>query len=146
MSFVIKDKIENNDPLQDGNKFDIEPWNYLFNKSTSFIEGDFVVENFKQLDYVLEEMAKIDDSHLEVLHYTQIINEDDGSSGKNSALHKTERAGNQRSIDILLSYMSQINFNASRNFMSILPNLIDMHCFPDYFKCLPVQTVQMQKK
>jgi len=56
MTFVIKDKIEKNDPRQNGNKFDIQPWNYIFNKSTCFIEGNFVVENFRQLDYALQEM------------------------------------------------------------------------------------------
>jgi len=70
MSFVIKDKIEQNDSLQEGNKFDIQPWNYIFNKSTCFIEGQFVVENYRQLDYVLKELAQIDNSHIEILHYT----------------------------------------------------------------------------
>ena len=70
MTFVIKDKIEKNDELQNGNIFDIEPWNYIFNKSTCFIEGDFVVENYRQLESVLKEMATINPSHLEILHYT----------------------------------------------------------------------------
>jgi hypothetical protein len=39
MSFMIKDKFEKKDPivLQD-NSFDIEPVNYLFNKSSSFMD------------------------------------------------------------------------------------------------------------
>ena len=42
MTFVIKDKIEIGDDLQRGNIFDPEAYNYIFNKSTSFIDGDFV--------------------------------------------------------------------------------------------------------
>jgi hypothetical protein len=39
MSFVIKDKIEMEDTLQQNNIFDPEPYNYIFNKSTSFLDG-----------------------------------------------------------------------------------------------------------
>lgn len=39
MSFVIKDKIEMEDALQQNNIFDPEPYNYIFNKSTSFLDG-----------------------------------------------------------------------------------------------------------
>ena len=42
MSFVIKDKIENEDPNIQGNLFDPVPYNYIYNRSTSFIDGDFV--------------------------------------------------------------------------------------------------------
>lgn len=47
MSFVIKDKIENEDFLQQNNIFDAEPYNYIFNKSTSFLDGTFVQNDFK---------------------------------------------------------------------------------------------------
>ena len=117
MTFVIKEKIEDNDPLQQGNKFDIEPWNYIFNKSTSFIEGNFVTEDHRQLEYVLSELEKIHPDHLEILHYVQDIQQEQGGLIKNSSLYKAEMAGNQRSIDIILNFMSKIPFNASRNFM-----------------------------
>ena len=42
MSFVIKDKIEKNDEAQKGNYFDLEPYNYVFNKCTAFTDGIFV--------------------------------------------------------------------------------------------------------
>lgn len=45
MTFVIKDKIENNDPLVKTNQFDIESYNYIFNKSTSFLDSDFANES-----------------------------------------------------------------------------------------------------
>ena len=52
MSFVIKDKIEKYDPSL-GKTFDPEPYNYIYNKSTSFIDGDFVCKDHQQLNYVL---------------------------------------------------------------------------------------------
>ena len=45
MTFVIKDKIELEDPLQKGNIFDPEPYNYLFNKSTCFFHCPGITNN-----------------------------------------------------------------------------------------------------
>ena len=42
ITFVIKDKIENNDPSIRKNLFDPMPYNYIFNKGTSFLDDDFV--------------------------------------------------------------------------------------------------------
>ena len=49
MTFVIKNKIEEEDDSVVENEFDPEPYNYIFNKSTSLIEGNFVVEDHFQL-------------------------------------------------------------------------------------------------
>jgi hypothetical protein len=67
MTFVIKDKIEKNDPSQIGNLFDIEPYNYLFNKSTCFIDSEFVKNDHAQLSNVLENFQMIDPEYLEIL-------------------------------------------------------------------------------
>jgi hypothetical protein len=69
MSFVIKDKIEKEDPCL-GKFFDPEPYNYIYNKSTSFIDGDFVSNDHNQLNHVLEELEKIDSNSLEIINYT----------------------------------------------------------------------------
>jgi len=42
MTFVIKKKIEDEDEAVLENEFDPEPYNYIFNKATSFIQGNFV--------------------------------------------------------------------------------------------------------
>jgi hypothetical protein len=49
MAFVIKNKIENKDESQKGNIFDIEPYNYVFNKGTCFTDGMFVCDDHEQL-------------------------------------------------------------------------------------------------
>lgn len=69
MSFVMKDKIEINDKNIPGSIFDPEPYNYVFNRSTSFIDGDFVYKDYQQLKYVLESLKELDSLNLEIIHY-----------------------------------------------------------------------------
>ena len=45
MTFVIKDKIENEDDCVKDNIFDPVPYNYVYNKAASFTEGDFVTND-----------------------------------------------------------------------------------------------------
>jgi len=54
MSFVIKEKIESKDENLKGNIFDIEPYNYLFNQSTAFMDGEFVVTEPREVQNVLQ--------------------------------------------------------------------------------------------
>jgi len=42
MHFLIKHKIEIKDPSVKNNFFDPTPYNYLFNNSTAFLDGNFV--------------------------------------------------------------------------------------------------------
>lgn len=53
MTFVIKDKLEKNE-LQKSNRFDLEPYNYVYNKCTAFTDGMFVADDHHQLKRVLE--------------------------------------------------------------------------------------------
>ena len=71
MSFVIKDKIEEKCPLQKGNIFDIEPYNYIFNKKTIFLDSDIVTENAEELSYILENMKALNFQYLDLLSYYQ---------------------------------------------------------------------------
>lgn len=54
--------------------------------------------------------------------------------------------GNNRSVDILLNYMTIIDSNASNFFRSILPDLVEFSAFIIYLKSLPVQTMEMVEK
>ena len=58
MTFVIKDDIEKRNKNLIGNFFDIEPYNYVRNKSTSFLDGTFVKNNYRELKGVLKSMKK----------------------------------------------------------------------------------------
>ena len=70
MSFVIKDKIEIKDESLKGNVFDIEPYNYLFNRSTAFMDGEFVANDPNEILNVLSHFEDNDSNLLEILHYT----------------------------------------------------------------------------
>ena len=65
---------------------------------------------------------------------------------KNSALHKAVNSGNQRSTDLLLEQLSQLNYNSSRNYISIFDQLVEQKGFVNYFSKLSVQTEIMKKK
>ena len=74
MSFVIKDFIETTqEEDRETYIFDPEPYNYLLNKSTSFLDGNFVRSNPAELQYVLENLYHLDKGLIELLHYTQTI-------------------------------------------------------------------------
>lgn len=48
------------------------------------------------------------------------------------------QAHNNKSADIILEYMSKINFNSSRNIMSVISKLVNYKKFMKYLKELPV--------
>ena len=129
MTFVIKEKIENNDVAVRNNIFDPEAYDYLFNRSNCFIDGDFVYNDHAQLAAVLNNFAANDIELLELLHYVQKvlpisknqakerrvkeqkrgnIIRDHEELGSYSALHKALSNGNNRSVDIILGFMAKI--------------------------------------
>lgn len=68
MAFVIKDFIENT--AYNEHVFDQEAYNYLLNRSTSFLDGNFVKSDPAQLQYVLQNFDQLDRGLLELLHYS----------------------------------------------------------------------------
>ena len=56
LTFAILEKIENREPNE--NVFDPEPYNYVFNRSTSFLDGWFVQHDHLHLNHVLSELEK----------------------------------------------------------------------------------------
>lgn len=46
------------------NEFDIEAYNYMFNRSTSFMDGEFTRSEPEILDDALSNMAKLNKEHL----------------------------------------------------------------------------------
>lgn len=86
MAFVIKNKIEIEDPDQQGNRFDLTPYNYLFNKSNSFLDGNFVQINYVELEYVLQNFERIDPSLLELLNYSQTLEKREPQPAEQQAL------------------------------------------------------------
>ena len=71
MSFVIKNAIETNDKKAKQVLFDIEPYNYIFNRSTSFLDSAFVTNNHLILEKVLKNCWEIEPDIIESLAYCQ---------------------------------------------------------------------------
>ena len=67
MTFAIKQKIEEKSHYTHimSYIFDNEAYNYLFNKSTAFLDGEFVWKDHQVLDYVLEKMYDFDKNFVE---------------------------------------------------------------------------------
>ena len=70
MTFVIKEDIEDMVDFKNY-AFDIEPYNYIINQSTCFLEGDLSRKNYLQLNYILKNFEKENLEYLELLHYTK---------------------------------------------------------------------------
>ena len=59
--------------------FDIEPYNYIFNKSSSFLDSQFVTDNHLILEDVLSNCMKIDPEIIDALCYVQTYKDEDSS-------------------------------------------------------------------
>ena len=95
---------------------------------------------------MLEEFEKIDPNLLEIINYINVYYDEDNQPATNSCLHKAVADGNQRSIDILLVFLSKIPLDTSRSYMSIMPHLIDQLKFFDYYENLAQRTNAMVRK
>lgn len=74
MTFVIKNFIECTPKEHRVDYvFDPEAYNYILNRSTSFLDGSFVKSDPAQLQKVLSNFAQLDKQLLELLHYSQTV-------------------------------------------------------------------------
>ena len=71
---------------------------------------------------------------------------DDNKIHRSSCLHYAYIVGNNRSLDIILTYLAKINRNCSRSFMDILHLLVEQKAFYTYFDNLLFQSRQMDDK
>ena len=55
-------------------------------------------------------------------------------------------SGNQRSVDMILEQLAKMDYNSSRNYISIFEQLVEQKGFVNYFSKLSVQTEIMKKK
>ena len=56
MTFIIKEKLEKYNP-QTKYSFDLEAYNYSFNKTTCFLDGNLIRKNYMELAYVLKNLS-----------------------------------------------------------------------------------------
>jgi hypothetical protein len=86
---------------------------------------------------VLAQLANINIDYVDQIQFTY-QKEINGKMRTISPLHMAVFEGNNRSVDILLNYMTIIDSNASNFFRSILPDLVEFSAFIVYLKSLPV--------
>ena len=125
MSFVIKNSIETNDKRSKIKFFDIEPYNYIFNRSSSFLDSKFVTDNHFVLEEVLSNCMKIDPGVIDMLSYTQGYFDEKVKETSDqfkyypklfcAPLSKAVEKDNNRCVGSLLKYMSYIEHDFSVN-------------------------------
>ena len=153
MTFVIINQVEeeNDNYINEDYYFDLEHYNYLFNGKTAFLNDKNLVNDYEKLIYVLKNFETIDPALLEQLQYYTVEKEMDDDEEENdpnakvttkmiTPLHIAYQERNNRSVKVLLTYMSKLHFNSSQAYKDILPDLIDYNGFVDYLTELPFQT------
>ena len=129
MTFVIKDKIEKKDAKSSSNEFDIAPYNYLFNKATSIIDSNEVLNDnpafFKQ---ILQDIREYGRTYLDQLNYVE-----DNEEGKRySALHiALADKDNDRDVEVLLKYLCMTPIYVN-NYSDIIHTLIKFQNFVNF--------------
>ena len=132
LTFMIMNKLEKNDKSAKENHFDVVPYDYIFNKSTSFLDGNFVSKDSEQLERVLLNFKRVNPLLLELLIYNKymVYAKPDlkapgrfihTPAGSYTPLYQAVHINNNRSVEVLLKFMTEIKFNSSRNFMNIFP-------------------------
>ena len=109
LSFVIKDKIESKDITVQSKEFDITPYNYIFNKSTSLIDSNLILNlNPRYFRRILNDIKNYDKAYLNQLNYVET-----NSSGKKySSLHiAIDDLENDKDVDLILEYLCMTNVN-----------------------------------
>lgn len=100
-----------------------------------------------QLRKVLENFEQIDIELLDLLAYHQECEGSDDCVIRNSALNIALGYGNNRSVEIILQYMSKIrNMDSSMFFKTLFPKLFEYRNFQSYLINMQVENVQMQNK
>jgi len=135
MTFVIKHEIEKNEDLFEtkGKLFDLEPYNYVLNEGSCFTDSKFVYEDHSYLEFVLRKLAEINLDYIQQIQFTYNRESNDSEGEKKvviiSPLHLALAEGNNRSVDILLKFMTIIDSNSSDFFRSILYELVEYSSF-----------------
>ena len=119
MTFEIKDKIETSASAQ-GNEFDITPFNYLFNKSTSIIDSnDLLDTDYVAFEKLLQKIMEFNPDYLEQLNYYEF-----NGKKKYSTLHiAIYDEDSDRDAELILKYLSKMSISLG-SYSDILDELV----------------------
>jgi ankyrin repeat protein len=129
MTFVIKENFDLNSFAMVDYLFDIEGYDYVLNRNTVFTQGSLVTGEFEKLDFILNNYNKLSPIYLESLHYQN-------REGK-VALHLALAANNNQMVNLILNYMSKIEFAAVHLIKDIFKDLINIQNFSEYLNAIP---------
>ena len=94
-------------------KFDVEPFNYIYNKKSSFLDSKFVYEDSETLEFVLSNCLKINPKLLDALAYGARYQKDNQGESYILPITKAVKQENNPCINILLHYMMYIEYDYS---------------------------------
>ena len=119
MTFAVQETFEQINLSSDNFLFDIEGFNFVLNRETYFTNNKGLVmqQDFKKTDFMLKKFQGIDPDLLELLHY---INPD-----KKMPIHYALLTNNTRIVNVILKYMSQINYASIHHITDIISDLIN---------------------
>lgn len=110
--------------------FDPEQYNYVLNKKSALSDQSLLV-NPDKLEYILSNFAEIDLVFLEILQYYYLDEKNDSSI--TTPLHIAFQKQNNKCINIILKYLSKIEYAQFATFSDILPELIEFRQFSNFF-------------
>jgi hypothetical protein len=139
MSFMIKDKIEKLDAEMEKNYFDIDAYNYMFNRSTSFMDGAFTRDDTDILEQALKKLEQKDPRNLGLIKFSTFnplfkINKDKSICKfqhfqRRSALSIALTCKNATGVAVILEYMSKTQQDASECYFELYRHLIEYEAF-----------------
>ena len=118
MTFVIKEFFDKQGYIMDNYLFDLEGYDFILDRETLFTEDEtLVTQDFEKLQFILKNYEQIDPILIESLHFM--------NDKRELPLHISVKSNNHRMVNLLLKYMSKINYAAVRQIKDIFSELIN---------------------
>ena len=130
MTFVIKELFDSSGYVMDNYLFDLEGYDFILDKQTIFTQDhQLVTQDYEKLQFILKNYEQIDPILIESLHFA--------NSDKKLPLHISVKSQNHRMVNLILKYMSKINFAAVTHIKDIFSDLINYQGFEHYLQECP---------
>ena len=138
MTFVIKENFDSG-YIKNDFLFDLEGYDFIYDRESMFTsDHNLVTLNYEKLLYILQHYESQDPILLEMLHYVN-------KSG-DMPLQISLRSKNHRMVNLILGFMSKINFAAVSHLKNEFDDLLLYAGFEEYLCECPFDSVQMVNK
>jgi hypothetical protein len=119
MTFAIQEVFEEINLSSESYLFDIEGFNWVLNRNTYFTNNDGLVmqQDFKKTDFMLKSFENVDPDLLEIIHYID--------SDQKMPIHYALMTNNTRVVNVILNYMSKIDYASIHHITDIISDLIN---------------------